>query len=178
MHQQREAYYGRMSELSYDERTRLNERIKIRRRQQKRKMVCQKFDISQRGLTNRFLVWLDFPAGMQRIDLFQPHKCNYYNVGDMTYKCHHCQALGFDGENRSKKNSMRYYGIMCCNQGKVIMDSIPTPPPEMLSLWSESTQEAQFFRDHIRAINTQLNFGSLQVIEKTKQGWGSASFKV
>ena len=96
----------------------------------------------------------------------------------MTYECHHCQALGFDSENRSNKNGIRHYKILCCNQGKVIMDSIPTPPPEMLSLWTKSTQEAHFFRDNIRAINAQLNFGSLQVTEKTVRGTGPASFKV
>ena len=58
------------------------------------------------------------------------------------------------------------------------MDSIPTPPPEMLSLWTESTQEVQFFKDNVRAINAQLNFGSLQVTEETVQGWGSTSLKV
>ena len=124
-------------------------------------------------------MWLDLPAGMQsNIDLFQPHECNYYNVGNMTYECHHCQALGFNSENRSNKKDIRHYGTMCCNQGKVIIDSIPTPPPDMLRLWTESTEDAQFFREHMRAINAQLNFGSLQVTNKTVQRWGSASFKV
>ena len=124
-------------------------------------------------------MWIDLPAGMQsNIDLFQPHECNYYNVGSMIYECHHCQALGFNSENRSTKIGIQHYGILCCNQGKIIIDSIPTPPHDMLRLWIENTEEANFFREHIRAINAQLNFGSLQVTNKTGQGCDSASFKV
>ena len=124
-------------------------------------------------------MWLDLPAGMQsNIDLFQPHECNYYNVGRMTYECHHCQALGFNSENRSTKVGIRHYGILCCNQGKIIIDSIPTPPHDMLRLWIENTEEGKFFREHIRAINAQLNFGSLQVTNKTVKRCASASFKV
>ena len=43
MQQQRNAYYRRMSELSYDERKRLNERIRMRRRQQIRKIGVPEF---------------------------------------------------------------------------------------------------------------------------------------
>ena len=119
------------------------------------------------------------PVGMQcDIDLFQPHRCEYYSVGGMTYQCDYCQALGFEDENRSNKKNTRHYGKLCCNQGKVIVDSIPSPPPEMLPLWTESSQEARFFRDNMRAINAQLNFGSLQVTDKTVRGTGPASFKV
>ena len=97
----------------------------------------------------------------------------------MTEQCHLCQALGFKDENRSnKKGERHHYGKLCCNQGKVILDSIPSPPPEMLSLWTESSREARFFQDNMRAINAQLNFGSLQVTDKTVRGTGPASFKV
>ena len=96
----------------------------------------------------------------------------------MTEQCDCCQALGFEDENRSNKKNTRHYGKLCYNQGKANLDSIPSPPPEMSSLWTESGHEAQFFRDNMRAINAQLNFGSLQVINKTVLGTGPASFKV
>ena len=105
--------------------------------------------------------------GMQcNIDLFEPHKCDYFSVGTMTYQCDFCQALGFDKENRSDKVGERHYGILCCNQQAVVLDSIPTPPANMLSLWTNTSQEARFFRNNIRAIDAQLNFESLQVTEK------------
>ena len=112
------------------------------------------------------------------IDLFEPHKCNYFSVGSMTYKCEYCEALGFKDENRSGVVSKRHYGILCCNQEAVVLDSIPTPPADMLSLWTDTSQEARFFRTNIRAINAQLNFGSLQVTDKTVRGTGPAAFKV
>ena len=119
------------------------------------------------------------PTGLQcDIDLFQPHTCEYYSVGEMNKQCKYCQALGFKDENRSSRKGETHYGILCCNQKAVIVDSIPTPPPNMLSLWTQSSPEARFFRDNIRAINAQLNFGSLQVTDKTVRGTGPASFKV
>ena len=128
---------------------------------------------------NNLCFLIGLPKGMQcDIDLFQPHCSEYYCVGGMTEQCHHCQALGFKDENRSNKKGERHYGKLCCNQGKVILDSIPSPPPEMLSLWTKSSREARFFQDNMRAINAQLNFGSLQVTDKTVRGTGPASFKV
>ena len=77
------------------------------------------------------------PTGMKcNIDLFEPHKCNYFSVGSMTYKCEYCEALGFKDENRSGVVSKRHYGILCCNQKTVVLDSIPTPPADMLSAHS------------------------------------------
>ena len=179
MQQQRDAYYKKMSEMDSEAKAQLYERVTLRRRQQIGKTCGPDFGVSVASLTVRLILLVGLPTGMQcNIDLFEPHKCDYFSVGTMTYQCDFCQALGFDKENRSDKVGERHYGILCCNQQAVVLDSIPTPPANMLSLWTNTSQEARFFRNNIRAINAQLNFGSLQVTEKTVRGTGPASFKV
>jgi hypothetical protein len=76
----------------------------------------------------------------------------YYDVGACNLPCMYCGALGFQDENRGT-NTRRHYGILCCNQGKIMFDPLPELPPTLLHLFNSEDNDAKHFRKNIRQFN-------------------------
>ena len=101
----------------------------------------------------------------------------YYDVGDMTWECMYCQALGFKDENKGSESSI-HVGKRCCNKGKVILERFPDLPPSLLELYQSSTKEAKYFSNNIRYFYSGMAFSCVMVTYKTIKKYGPASFKI
>ena len=78
-------------------------------------------------------------------------------IGAMTTICKFCGARKWAKETPS----------MCCNSGKVVLDSFPDPPKLLKELLIADTSEARLFRNNARPLNNALTLSSLQVRTKT-----------
>ena len=118
------------------------------------------------------------------IDIFKFSSSLYSNVGDDTFECDHCQALGFKDENRATGchddgNPKCHYGIICCNQSKVMLDELPQVPPVLQNLYIGDTCETQFFQDNMHGMNTPNGFRATKVNYQTIRKFGPESaFKI
>ena len=119
------------------------------------------------------------PVGAKsNIDIFQWTKDFYYNVGVCDVVCCHCNALGFKGENKAAADNGPHFGQLCCNQNKIRLDEYPTPPAELIRLFTANTPIAKYFCEHIRMFNAGVAMASLKVTDKTVHGRGPAAFKI
>ena len=73
-----------------------------------------------------------------------------HNVGELSKKCGHCQALRFAAESAS----------MCCRAGQVILPQLQQPPEPLWSLLSGADTSSRHFRQHIRQYNCAFNMAS------------------
>ena len=55
---------------------------------------------------------------------------------------------------------------LCCNSGKVHLDSFPDPPDLLKKLLTEETVDAKLFREQSRSLNNALTLSSIQVRTK------------
>ena len=74
-------------------------------------------------------------------------------IGEMDVICQYCSAQKFKKET----------GSTCCGNGKVMLDSFPTPPPSLNMLWRSNDAKGRVFRENARAINNAVCLTSLKV---------------
>ena len=83
-------------------------------------------------------------------------------IGSMSSVCIYCNARKWKSETPS----------LCCNKGKVVLDSFPPPPELIKKLLTTDTVEARLFRENIRSFNNALALSSIKVTErKFKNGY-------
>lgn len=88
-----------------------------------------------------------------------------HDLGRMDRACTKCGALHWLMERTTaagSSNSQPLFSI-CCGNGSVQLPPIYPPPAELAYFFTESTAEAQRFRDNIRQYNAALAFTSLGV---------------
>ena len=73
---------------------------------------------------------------------------------------------------------MEHFRLMCCNQGKSILDPFPDLPDNLHALFIGDTVEAKYFRRNIRFFNCGMSMGSVQVNDATVRWGGPAAWKV
>jgi hypothetical protein len=103
---------------------------------------------------------------------------SYYNVGMCNHCCSHCGSLGFNAENRGTENH-RHHGILCCNQGKIMLDDLPQLPPTLQHLFSSQNDAlARHFRKKIRQFNAGMAMASFQANDRTVTRGHPGAFKI
>ena len=112
------------------------------------------------------------------IDVLSYEREVYYNVGQCSYECFYCHALGFEDENKEKKNTKRNYGSLCCNLGMKMFPKCPDIPPSLQLLYTSQTDNAKHFQKAIRFFNAGMAMASLQVNDSTVYTGGPSAFKV
>eukprot|EP00956_Cyclotella_meneghiniana_P030362 scaffold76058_cov23-Cyclotella_meneghiniana.AAC.1 len=147
-------------------------------RQEERLMAAEQRQRERNARLERLMARLN-PArqcNLDSITLFNDIH-SYYNVGSCNFCCSHCGALGFDSENRGT-SSQRHYGILCCNQGKIMLDDLPDLPPTLENLFTSEDTLAQYFRKNIRRFNAGMSLCSFQATDKTVTTGEPGAFKV
>jgi hypothetical protein len=66
---------------------------------------------------------------------------------------------------------------LCCLSGKVVLDALPNPPPQLAQLITGTDSKARRFRTHIRSYNAGLAMASMAATDATVAG-GLASYTV
>ena len=106
---------------------------------------------------------------------------DYVDEGDANYECKHCGAFFWYGE-RLKKDSKKRIPTsfsMCCQQGKIVLPMMRSPPSTLHSLFfdKESTQSKNFFAN-IRQYNNMFSFTSMggHIKNVNEKGGGPYSF--
>ena len=99
---------------------------------------------------------------------------NFGKFGDIT--CDKCGALKWPAEVQSFPTSdgrgrHRFCKIFCCNGGKVSLQPMATPPPELLELYTGQTPQAKYFRKHIRQFNVYNAMSSREGREIRHSGY-------
>jgi hypothetical protein len=89
------------------------------------------------------------------------HYENYPHVliGKMDKICRHCSAKKYQGEPPG----------MCCNNGKVRLPLLDSPPDEFLSYMTATTPESRHFLQNIRRYNScfqMTSFGATSIVEE------------
>ena len=74
-------------------------------------------------------------------------------IGAMNIKCQYCKAYKFKKESPTT----------CCSNGKVILQSFPSPPDEIMELFKADTTEGRIFRENARTINNAVCLTSIKV---------------
>ena len=74
-------------------------------------------------------------------------------IGQMNIVCKFCQALRFSGESKN----------LCCNNGKVILPEILSPPNPLKSLVFETNRNSTVFLNNIRKYNACFQMTSFGV---------------
>ena len=77
-------------------------------------------------------------------------------LGSMDVICEHCHARKWKSETPS----------LCCNGGKVKLEPFPDPPQLIQDLLTNSTSEANLFKENTRTFNNALALSSVVVKEK------------
>lgn len=101
----------------------------------------------------------------------------------MDRACTKCGALHWLMERTTATGSSNSRPLfsMCCGNGNVQLPAIAPPPVQLAHFFSESTQQAQRFRDNIRQYNAALAFTSLGVkVDNTVNtgGGGPPTFRI
>jgi hypothetical protein len=91
--------------------------------------------------------------------IVETHYCGKYDQ-----ICEFCGALYWQAEACADGIYSR-----CCRRGKVVLDAVPDPPPELMRLYTSSSTDAVAFREHIRPYNNSLNMCSMKVNDETFQ---------
>ena len=86
-----------------------------------------------------------------------------HTVGTMNYSCPHCGAKFWEREKLSTSTKDYFKFSLCCEQGKVVLPTISTPPECLMNLLTATDKRGRAFRDHIRAYNSALAFTSFGV---------------
>jgi hypothetical protein len=110
---------------------------------------------------------------------FSANRIEAFVVGACKKVCEFCKALGYNAENKARKQGSFHFGILCCNQGKIKIPSLPslhdpslTPVQgravdELYHLFVDDSKEARYFRNNIRMFNSGISMASLQVNDAT-----------
>ena len=110
------------------------------------------------------------------IDTFDELAVERFSLGEYNLECMYCGGIGFKSENRGP-DKKPYFGILCCNKGKIDLPLYPPLPPYLRHLVTSNDADSIYFRRHSRKFNSGLSMASLQVQDKTVQR-GPAAFKV
>ena len=78
------------------------------------------------------------------------------SIGKMNNKCDECGALKWKDETST----------LCCNNGKVYLESFPDPPDYLKRLWTADTADARLFRENSRSFNNSLALSSIKKTER------------
>ena len=78
------------------------------------------------------------------------------SLGKMDIICKHCGARKWKNETPT----------LCCNSGKVVLDSFPAPPEVIQNLLTNNTVPAKLFRENSRSFNNALALSSIKVNER------------
>ena len=78
------------------------------------------------------------------------------NIGNLTVICNFCRAITFQGERAG----------LCCNKGKIVLDSYPPPPEDIRYLFINSNTDAKHFLANIKRYNSAFQMTSLGCDEK------------
>ena len=68
------------------------------------------------------------------------------SIGQMNIECQKCGAFKFREESNG----------FCCNDGKVLPDPFPKPPPKLFALWTGRGVEANILKEFAREINNSV----------------------
>ena len=83
------------------------------------------------------------------------------SIGKMNVKCSKCGASKFKNESKG----------FCCNDGKVLPDPFPKPPPKLFALWTGQGVQANILKEFAREINNAVCLSSLQVNRRHFSGF-------
>ncbi|XP_058761349.1 uncharacterized protein LOC131634741 [Vicia villosa] len=97
------------------------------------------------------------PAQLQ-----EAHLQEYYDIGDQSYECAHCQACMWYQEkvNRHKITATpRFY--RCCRGGKIVLPFLEQPPQVLQDLLFNNTySDSKNYQANIRTYNAMFSFTS------------------
>merc|ERR1711978_597843 len=79
----------------------------------------------------------------------------------MNVKCSKCGAFKFKNESNG----------FCCNDGKVLPEPFPKPPPKLFALWTGQGVKANILKEFAREINNSVCLSSLQVNQRHFSGF-------
>ena len=98
----------------------------------------------------------------------------------MDVPCSDCGALHWKSEKLVNSSQIHPKFGTCCLSGKIKIDKLHNPPPELLHLLSGEDAISKQFRDHIRSYNNALAMTSLgcNQVHAVNQGHGPYVFKV
>ena len=99
------------------------------------------------------------------------------DLGRMDISCRKCHAKHWQAEETKSKDPDKKY-TLCCAGGDAMPDLMPEPPFRLRSLYTEQSDEAQHFRDHIRAYNSAMAFTSCKYTEDDRVSAGYKSFTI
>ncbi|KAJ6535291.1 hypothetical protein DFH09DRAFT_1325118 [Mycena vulgaris] len=108
----------------------------------------------------------------------EPERC--HDLGRMSFKCPHCDALHWVGEKIAKsKEDAPLFG-MCCNHGKVAIGHLEEPPEPLRQLLLNDGPQGREYRNNMWQYNNALSFTSLGVKEdqSVNRGRGPPIFKI
>lgn len=88
---------------------------------------------------------------------------NFHDLGSLTFSCSHCGALFFIRERRNRNNKI----LLCCNDGKVKIPTVSTPPDDLRALFIEDNHLAVEFRNNIRVINSLFAMATFKTSGET-----------
>ena len=117
------------------------------------------------------------PSARQPFDPSWP----VHYLGKMDVPCIHCNALHWMDERLTNSTTRNPQFGMCCTSGKIKLDKLDPPPPEIEQLLSGQNPIAKSFRQHIRNYNNALAMTSLgcKIDERiNRAGAGPYVFKV
>ncbi|KAJ7193539.1 hypothetical protein GGX14DRAFT_378904, partial [Mycena pura] len=98
----------------------------------------------------------------------------------MDVNCSHCHVKHWIEERVSTSSQVNPKFGMCCNHGKVIVDTLEDAPQELRALFEGDSAQAKEFRKNIAQYNTALSFTSLGVREdhSVNDGRGPPTFRI
>ena len=87
-------------------------------------------------------------------------KCDYLEIGKMSVKCKHCDALTWKHEPAG----------LCCSNGKVRIPKIAKPPEPLASLLLGDTPDSRSFLKRIRVYNSLFTMTSF-IAHEVQEDW-------
>ncbi len=94
--------------------------------------------------------------------------------------CGFCNAKMWIKERSAKSTNNNPQFSLCCENGKVLLPSLPATPQELEVLLTNKENSVVKFRDQIRMYNSVLAFTSFgaKVDESVTGGLGPYSFRI
>ncbi len=96
-----------------------------------------------------------------------PPEVEPFSIGKMDIICAFCEAYRFPKER-----------LNCCHDGKVLLSSLPTYPPEMHELFTSNSALSKNFMENIRQYNSSVSFASFGAQLSTPTGRGPYTFRL
>ena len=98
-----------------------------------------------------------------------PPNAAYADIGGMTHECPYCHAMMWAGEATNSHNGTPAYGL-CCKLGRVELEPLPLPPPELQELLTSDNRDAKHFRDNLRKYNNAFAMVSAAIHHESLPG--------